>query len=95
MSDAGRTSATHLMLAFIAGAATGAAVALLTAPRTGRETRDRVRALAGDVAGRTPRAPLALTEAYGRAARAARQAFVESLDAAAGARGAGTGPRDH
>jgi len=94
MSDANRPGAAHLVLAFIAGAATGAAVALLTAPRTGRETRDRVRALAGDLTG-TARVPLALNEAYARAASAARQAFLESLDAAAIERGAGPGSREH
>ncbi|PYT18390.1 MAG: hypothetical protein DMF51_00070 [Acidobacteria bacterium] len=44
MSDASRPGAAGLILAFLAGAATGAAVTLLTAPRTGRETRrDRAR----------------------------------------------------
>ncbi len=95
MIDADRTSATSLVLAFLAGAATGAAIALLTAPRTGRETRGRVRALAEDVAGRTPRVSLALNGAYARAARVARQAFVESLDAAAIEPGAGTGRSEH
>ena len=93
MSDANRPGAAYMILAFIAGAATGAAVALLTAPRTGRETREKVRALTSDVTGKTARVPLALNEAYARAARAARQAFVESLDAAALARGAGS--REH
>lgn len=95
MSDASRTSGTSLILAFLAGAATGALVALLTAPRPGRETRDRVRALAEDVVDRSARVPSALNQAYARAAKAARQAFVESLDAARLEQGAGADRRDH
>ena len=41
----------HLMLAFIAGAAAGAAAALLTAPRPGTETREAVRGWARDAQG--------------------------------------------
>lgn len=95
MSDASRPGAAGLILAFLAGAATGAAVTLLTAPRTGRETRRRVRALAEAVSGKTARVPLTLNGAYARAARAARQAFVESLDEASIERGAGAGRSDH
>lgn len=37
---------THLLVAALGGAAAGAAVALLTAPRTGKETRDLIAARA-------------------------------------------------
>ena len=36
-------SGTHLILAVLGGAAAGAAVALLTAPKSGRETRARIK----------------------------------------------------
>ena len=42
MSDENRSSSLHLLLAFLAGAATGAAVALLTSPRTGKENREKL-----------------------------------------------------
>jgi gas vesicle protein len=42
MSDERRASGTALLFAFLAGAVAGAAVALLTAPKNGREMRDAV-----------------------------------------------------
>jgi gas vesicle protein len=42
MSDDHRCSSLHLLMAFVAGAATGAAVALLTTPRTGKENREKL-----------------------------------------------------
>ena len=66
MSDSKGVSAGGLLLAFLAGAAAGAAVALLTAPKSGRETRESLeswvrRGGPGD--------------AVARAARAAQEAF--------------------
>lgn len=66
MSEPPKVSGSSLLLAFLAGAAAGAVVALLTAPKTGRETRDSLGSWArsggpGD--------------AVARAARAARDAF--------------------
>jgi gas vesicle protein len=58
-----------VLLAFIAGAAAGAAAAYLTAPRRGEEMRQTLR-----------RIPHATAEAYTRAASAARDAFVEVYD---------------
>lgn len=42
MSDEHRCSAAQILVAFLAGAAVGAAVALLTTPRTGKENREKV-----------------------------------------------------
>lgn len=39
----------HLFLAFLIGAAVGGGIALLTAPRSGRETRAKIRESAGDM----------------------------------------------
>jgi gas vesicle protein len=61
----------------------GAAVALLTAPQSGRETRDRLKGLAREAASGARRATPRLGDAYTRAARAARRAFSEALDAGA------------
>ena len=38
-----------VVLAFLAGAAIGGAIALLTAPRSGRETREKIRGTADDM----------------------------------------------
>jgi gas vesicle protein len=73
-------SGAHLIIAFLAGAAAGAAVALLTAPQAGSETRDTVRGWARDAHGRVEKIPMAVREAYGRATTAARDAFVEALE---------------
>jgi len=81
MNDtAPRGTSTGLILAFVAGALSGAVVALLTAPRSGRETRTRLKDLVRDAAGRAARVPASFDGAYTRAARAARQAFVEALE---------------
>jgi gas vesicle protein len=61
MSDERPVSGASLLLAFLAGAAAGAVVALLTAPKSGRETRESVgswvrRSGAGDTVERAVRA---------------------------------------
>jgi len=88
MNDTHRSPTTGLVLAFLAGAVSGAVVALLTAPRSGRETRGRIKGLARDAAGRGVRFPPALNEAYTRAAEAARRAFVEAFGPPAPGKGA-------
>ena len=77
MSDERGPSGASVVLAFLAGAIAGAAVALLAAPRSGRETRDRLRAW-----GQSRTGPV--IEAATRAARAARRAFDESVGAPPG-----------
>jgi len=79
MSDNGRYGGAHLLIAFVAGAAAGVAVALLTAPQTGRETRAQVRGWAEDLGTKTARIPGAVKTAYGRAAEAAKSAFTGAL----------------
>jgi YtxH-like protein len=88
-------STTGLVLAFLAGAVSGAVVALLTAPRSGRETRDRIKELARDAAGNGIRVPPALNDAYSRAAEAARRAFVEAFEPTPRDRGASPGRGGH
>ncbi len=65
---------THLVLAFLAGAATGAIVGLLAAPKPGRETLETIREWGREVGQKAGRAAT-------RAARAARDAFGEALRA--------------
>ncbi|HYS03947.1 MAG TPA: YtxH domain-containing protein [Candidatus Dormibacteraeota bacterium] len=95
MNDSRGSSTTGLVLAFLAGAVSGAVVALLTAPRSGRETRDRIKDLTRDAAGKTVRVPPALNGAYSRAAEAARRAFVEAFEPRAQDRGAPPGRSGH
>jgi gas vesicle protein len=66
MSEPQKTSGGSLLLAFLAGAAAGAVVALLTAPKNGREARE---SLGSWVRRGGP------GEAVARAKRAAREAF--------------------
>ena len=79
MSDNSGYSGAHLMLAFIAGAVGGVAVALLTAPQAGGETRESLRGWAGDAQGQATRIPRAVQQAYQRASVAAKEAFTEAL----------------
>lgn len=95
MDEIHRTNPAVVLLAFLAGAVTGAAVALLTAPQSGRETRSRLKGLAMDAAGRAPHMPEALSSAYTRASKAARQAFNEALEERASSGGPRLGPGGH
>jgi gas vesicle protein len=53
MADECRSSdCGSLFLAFVMGAAIGGGLALLAAPRSGRETRDKIREMADDVGDR-------------------------------------------
>ena len=71
MSDDRSRGAGSLLLAFLAGAAAGAAVALLTSPKSGPQMRDALRSWARDR--RTG-------ETIARAARAARDAFSQARE---------------
>lgn len=95
MNEIRRTDPATLLLAFLAGAVTGAAVALLTAPQSGRETRDRLKGLARDAARGAARATPRLNDVYTRAARAARRAFSEALDSGASESVPPGHPTDH
>jgi gas vesicle protein len=67
------------LASFVAGAAVGAAVALLTAPRSGRDTRRVLRDAAEDVGHRAAQLPHAAREACERAAEAAHDALAGSF----------------
>ena len=66
----------HTLLTFIVGAAAGAAAALLLAPRSGTETRDKLKTAVDDAANRASHIP----EALGRAVQAAKTAFAQTLE---------------
>jgi len=76
--DNGATGA-QLMLAFLAGAVTGAAVAFLATPQTGAQTRESLRGWAHDAQDKAGRVPNAMRHAFSRASAAAREAFTDAL----------------
>ena len=67
---------------FVIGALAGGLTALLLAPRSGSETRARLRRVADDSRERAERLPVAVREATG----AAVEAFTETLEGGAGGR---------
>lgn len=73
MSD--RFSGSHVLVAFLAGAAAGAVVALLTAPKSGRETREDIKDFGRNFAGTAQKVPGALRSA----STAAAEAFTETM----------------
>ncbi len=85
MSETVRNHRGGIVLSFLAGAATGAAVALLTAPQSGRDTRRRLKHFTEDLAVRAARVPPALQAAYRRATEAGKEAFVRTLEEPAAA----------
>jgi gas vesicle protein len=64
--------------AFALGATAGAAIALLTAPRTGRETRAHLKDAARDLKQRMGLAPEAIRAAGARALKAGQAAYVQA-----------------
>jgi gas vesicle protein len=75
MKDNHGYSGTQLMVAFAGGAAVGAAIALLVAPRSGRETRELIADRARSGKEKAKRLPSAVKSAGG----AAREAFSEAV----------------
>jgi gas vesicle protein len=68
-------SGTDMMLAVLGGAAVGATVALLTAPRSGRETRAQISGLASSGKEKARQFP----DAVKAAGTAARTAFTDAM----------------
>ena len=66
--------------AFVLGAAAGAAIALLTAPRSGRETRERLKGTSLDLGKTIERLPGAIRRAGSRAVKAGQEAFEQARD---------------
>ncbi len=76
MSDETRGgSAATTMLAFLAGAALGAGVALLLAPRSGRETREKLGNWLDEAAGEAGEGARKVREAAGRAVSVIEEAW--------------------
>lgn len=67
-----------VFMAFLGGAVAGAAVALLYAPQSGDETRDRLLGYVNQGKDKMQRVPTALKSAYSQATEVARDAFSEA-----------------
>jgi gas vesicle protein len=78
MADREGFSGFGVFLAFLGGAAAGAAVALLMAPTSGEETRDKLLGYANEGKDKVTRVPQALKSAYAQATEVARDAFSEA-----------------
>jgi gas vesicle protein len=65
---------------FLTGAAVGAAVALLTAPKSGSETRRLLNRTMRGSYGRVAGLPTAVTRAAAEAGRAARETFLAEYE---------------
>ena len=78
MAETRSINASQILIAFTTGAALGAAVAYLTAPRSGKETREALQVWARDARSKATRLPQAVREAVGRSTQAGKEAFSES-----------------
>jgi gas vesicle protein len=83
MSETVRNHTSGIVLSFLAGAATGAAVALLTAPQSGRETRRKLKHATEDLADRASRVAPALKAAVQRAGEAGKETFLQTIEESA------------
>jgi gas vesicle protein len=79
MKDDNAYTGAHLLISFLAGAATGAAVALLMAPQSGTESRTMIKGWAHDAQDKAARVPRAVKSAYSEATSAAKKAFADSF----------------
>ena len=71
---------TQVFIALLTGAAAGAAVAFMTAPRSGKETREALQGWARDARTKAGRLPHAVSKAVERATQAGKEAFAESYN---------------
>lgn len=78
MNDNQGFSGTHMMLAVLGGAVAGAAVAMLTTPKSGPEARARL----NEVVNNGKHKARQLPNAAGIAGTAARNAFTEAMEEA-------------
>lgn len=78
MTDHRGFNGMKVFVAFAVGAAAGAAVAYLTAPRSGKETREALQAWARDARDKAASIPHALKHAVERGTKAGKEAFAES-----------------
>lgn len=84
-----------MLYLFLAGAATGATVALLTAPRSGAETRRRLKQTKDHLVVKASRVGSAFSEAYRSATAAGKGGFVRTSDGSPARASASIAPPHH
>ena len=80
MNETRGFTGTQMLITLLVGAAAGAAIALLTAPRSGRETRQALQEWGREMRDKAVRLPHAVRHASERATHAGKEAFRESMD---------------
>jgi gas vesicle protein len=78
MSETRSFNGGHVLVAFTVGAVAGAAIAYLTAPRSGKETRETIQGWAKDARDKASRIPHSVREAVERGKQAGKEAFFEA-----------------
>jgi gas vesicle protein len=79
-TEGGGFKGSHLLVAFLAGAAAGAILGYLTAPESGRRSRERVKKAARSAERAVREAPTRLRDSWARAAEAVRDTLEDALD---------------
>jgi gas vesicle protein len=79
-TEGGGFKGSHVLVAFLAGAAAGAIIAYLTAPEPGRRSRERIKKAARSAEQAAREAPSRLRESWSRAAEAARDILEDALE---------------
>jgi len=82
MTDKSGYSGLGIFFAFLGGAVAGAATALLLAPASGEETREKLLDYANQGKDKVSRMPKAIASAYTQAAEVAKDAFSEAYTTA-------------
>lgn len=84
-----------MLYVFLAGAAAGATVALLTAPHSGAETRRKLKQTKDHLANKASRVGSAISEAYRSATTAGKEGFVRTINGAPARASASIAPPHH
>jgi len=82
-TEGGGFKGSHVLVAFLAGAAAGAIIAYLSAPESGRRSRERLKKTARSAERAAREAPARLRDSWFRAADAARSILEDALDESA------------
>ncbi|MDO9079939.1 MAG: YtxH domain-containing protein [Desulfuromonadales bacterium] len=75
-----KCNGSNVLVALLIGAAVGGGIALLTAPRSGRETRDKLRGLAGETSERIRKIAEEAEERIAEVLQEGKNAVAEKRD---------------
>jgi YtxH-like protein len=80
MNETIRDNGSHKLLMFALGATTGAVVALLSAPGSGKETRRRLRSTLQQAGVKASNVSGALADSFGRGTEVVRDGMIKAFD---------------